>query len=405
MAILVKDMSQVLTMEDGLGVRENVSILVEAEKITKIGRIKSVSGAEVIDAQGCVVMPGLVDPHTHLVFAGSREDEMAMRLAGESYESINQRGGGIMRTVESTRRASEEVLFELGQSRIASMITTGTTAVEIKSGYGLRLKDELKMLRVIRRLKETTMVDIIATFLGAHAIPKGMSRRAYIDKLVNEMLPAIAAEDLADFCDVFMEEIAFTRKETQRIFERARDLGMKLKIHADELTNCGGAIIAGEYKATSADHLIHTDKKGIAAMKKGRVVPVLLPGTALFLKMRRHPMAGEMFRAGLPVALGSDFNPGTCMIPSMFLIIGLACFIYDFSVAQALAAATINGAKAIGLEHRIGSIKEGKQADLLILKIRDFEMVPYLFGQNFLGTVIKKGVVIYEQNSGMRSQF
>ncbi len=392
-------------MKRGLGVKENVSILIEDGKISKVGKIGGNSKAEIVDVRGCVAMPGLVDAHTHLVYAGTRESEMAMRLSGASYEEIARQGGGIMRTVSATRMATERELLQTAQHRVASLITSGTTTVEIKSGYGLSRKDELKILRVIKRLKETLMLDVVATFLGAHAVPKGTNRKTYVAQIIEEMLPAVARERLADFCDVFMESIAFSRSETEQIFKVAQALGLKLKIHADELTNCGGAVVAGKFHATSADHLIYTDKKGIGWMKKGKVIPVLLPGTALFLKIKKRPNVTAMLKMKMPVALASDFNPGTCMISSMFLIIGLGCFFYNLTLADALQAATINGARAVGLADRLGSIEEGKQADLLILDIKNFEMIPYYFGRNFLRFVIKKGVIIYEQDSGMRSQF
>ncbi len=385
-------------MEEGLGVKENISILIEDGKILKIGKIKPPSEAVIIDARGCLVMPGLIDAHTHLVFAGSRADEMVMRLQGMSYAEIAERGGGIMRTVQATRRASEEELYQQAQKNLSTLLAQGTTTLEIKSGYGLSLKDELKILKVIRRLKETNQVDVVATFLGAHVIPPGWKRKRYVEAIVEEMLPAVARQGLADFCDVFMEEIAFHKKETEAIFKTARSLGLGLKIHADELTNCKGAELAGRFRTTSADHLIYTDREGIDWLKRGGVVPVLLPGTALFLKIRKKPDIPYMLKRRLPVTIASDFNPGTCMVNSMFLIIGLACFLYDLPLEDALLGATINAARALRLDQKLGSLKVGKQADILILGLKDYREIPYRFGHNFIKSVIKKGVVVYEQD-------
>ena len=395
---MIRNIGQLLTVENGLGLRERVSILIEGEKISGIGRLRPRPGALVIDAEGGVVMPGLVDAHTHLVFAGSRADEMAQRLGGASYEEIARWGGGIRRTVAAVRAASEDELYEAAQTRIASLVTTGTTTVEIKSGYGLSWQNELKMLKVIKRLRETTLIDIVPTFLGAHAFPPGRSRREYVEEIIGEMLPTVAAQNLADFCDVFMEGMAFNRRETEAIFKAAQRHGLKLKIHADELSNCGGAAVAGKFHATSADHLIHTGKDGIRRLKKGKVVPVLLPGTALFLQIKKRPDVKTMMRLKLPIALASDFNPGTCMITSLFIILALGCLVYGLPVERAIAGVTINAARALGLGERIGSLKPGKQADLLLLRLKSYEEIPYYFGQPFVKTVIKRGVIVYEQD-------
>ncbi len=385
-------------MENGLGLRKHVAIRIEGDKISKVGRLRPRPGVEVLDAAGGVVMPGLVDAHTHLVFAGSRADEMALRLGGASYEEIARRGGGIRRTVAAVRAASEDELYEAARTRIASLVTTGTTTVEIKSGYGLSWQEELKMLKVIKRLKETTLVDIVPTFLGAHAVPPGRNRRRYVEEIIGVMLPKVAAQKLACFCDVFMEGMAFNRRETEAIFKAAQGYGFKLKIHGDELSNCGGAAVAGKFRATSADHLIYTGTNGIGWLKKGRVVPVLLPGTALFLQIKKRPDVKTMTRLKLPIALASDFNPGTCMITSLFIIMALGCLLYTLPVETALAGITINAAKALALEHKIGSVKPGKQADLLLLGLKNYQEIPYHFGQSFVKTVIKRGVIVYEQD-------
>uniref|UniRef100_A0A7C4TCM0 Imidazolonepropionase n=1 Tax=candidate division WOR-3 bacterium TaxID=2052148 RepID=A0A7C4TCM0_UNCW3 len=396
MAILIKNATQVLKMSNGIDLMEGCSILIDDGVIKKIGRIDKSEG-EVIDATGCVVTPGLVDSHTHLVFAGTREDEFAARIEGKEYEEIAREGGGILKTVRETRNATEEELYQTAKERIKNLIRHGTTTVEIKSGYGLIPDDELKILRVIKRLKETSPIEIIPTLL-IHTIPPEMKRKEYIDLVNEKLIPGVAKEKLAQFCDIFCDRTAFTRSETRRVLHRAREFGFKLKIHADELSHSGGAALASEMKCISAEHLIWTTKSEINLMEKANVVPVLLPGTSLFLKTRRKPQVKSFLEKKLPVAIASDFNPGTCLIYAMPKIISLACLLYQMPIESALIGATVNGARAIGLESQIGIIEPGRQADLVIWNVDKYKKIPYQFGEDIIRTVIKKGRIIYDTN-------
>lgn len=411
--MLIKNASQILTLAGkDLGIINNGSIVIKNGKIYKVIQNSTLNqslswrqghgsgqNSEVIDGENSVVMPGFIDCHTHLVFAGSRENEFAMRLAGKTYKEILKAGGGILQTVQATRKASEKELYDLAQKRIDELIRWGTTTVEIKSGYGLDTKTEIKILRVIKKLQQTNKdrITIIPTFLGAHAIPSGIKKSTYIKTVVNEMIPKIAQENLAQFCDVFCENFVFNAQASKRILLEAKKYGLIPKIHADEIENSGGAEIAGEVSAISAEHLLYPSDKGLKAMKKTKVTAVLLPGTTLFLKSKQIPPIGKMRKLGLTIALGSDFNPGTCMIFQMPIIIALGCLLYNLSLTEAIRGATINSAKALALENTLGSIEPGKDADLIILDIPDYRHIPYQFGKNPIKIVIKKGEVIYPQ--------
>jgi len=398
MSVLIHDATEILTMQRGIGVVKNSSILLENGAIKKVGRIKVKSHYRIIDARGCVVCPGFVDSHTHLVFGGSREEEFAMRIKGMKYEAIARTGGGIASTVKKTAQADEETLFELGKQRIEKIIRHGTTTVEIKSGYGLLPEIEYKMLRVIRRLKRRAPIDVVPTFL-VHAVPGKMKRNDYIELATEEMIPYVARNKLAAFCDVFCDRIAFSRKESKMILEAARDYDLRLKIHADEFANIGGAQLAAEMECISADHLLVSTKKNIVAMKKAGVVPTLLPGTSVFLRLTGKPNIRAFRAARSEVAIASDFNPGSCMIYSMLKIIALACLSYGMHVEEALIGATKNGARALGMFDRVGSIEEGKQADLVVLDVDNYMKIPYEFGEDMVRYTIKKGKVIYGKNN------
>ncbi|MCX7994467.1 MAG: imidazolonepropionase [candidate division WOR-3 bacterium] len=399
MAILLKQARQILTMNDGLGLIQDGSVLIENDIIKKVGRLNEQGfRGRVIDCTGCVVTPGLIDAHTHLVFAGTREDEFAMRLEGIKYETIAKKGGGILRTVAMTRSASEDELYKLAAERIKMIIRHGTTTIEIKSGYGLSLSEELKILRVINKLKDNTPLDVIPTYL-VHTIPRFMKRRDYVDMQCEEILPEVARLKLAEFCDIFCDKTAFTKSESEKILKKAKELGFALKIHTDELANVGGAKLAAKLGCVSAEHLIYTTKSGINAMKKAGVIPVLLPGTSLYLQTERKPLIKDFMESGLPIAIASDFNPGTCMIYSMPKIISLASLVYRMPVELALMAATINAARAIRKEDRVGKIKHNYQADFVIWNVDDYRKIPYQFGEDLIKVVIKKGKIIYETNS------
>jgi imidazolonepropionase len=315
---VIKNVAQILTLTGkNLGIIEHGLLSIEGNKISGVRhQTSNARYQKSIDARGCIVMPGFVDCHTHLVFAGSRENELALRLEGKTYKEILAAGGGILQTVSATRKVSEQELFNTAQKRIKELIRWGTTSVEIKSGYGLDIPTELKILRVIKRLRRFNKdrITIIPTFLGAHAIPANIKKTNYIQKLISEMLPLVVIEKLAQFCDVFCENFVFNAQESKKILLAGKKFGLIPKIHADEIESSGGAEIAGEVKAISAEHLLYPSENGLKAMKKNDVTAVLLPGTTLFLKSKQIPPIEKMRKLGLTIALGSDFNPGTCMI-------------------------------------------------------------------------------------------
>jgi imidazolonepropionase len=403
MTVLIKNASEILTMKEAIGVIKNGSLCIEDGIITDIGTInREEKDFETIDATGCVVCPGFVDSHTHLVFAGTREDEFVMRMRGVRYEKIAKAGGGIASTVKKTRAASEDELFTLAQARISGLVRHGTTTVEIKSGYGLSRADEFKILRVIKRLQENTPIDIIPTYL-VHTIPFQMRRRDYVDVVIEEIIPAVAEQHLALFCDIFCDKTAFTVKESKKILTRARECGFKLKIHADELSNSGGARLAARLQCTSADHLIYTTKNTIKHMNEAGVIPTLLPGTSLFLRSKKKPNIKAFRETHAPVAIASDFNPGTCMIYSMPKIIALACILYGMDIEDALMGATLYGAQALDVHQYVGSLEPGKQADIVILNVDHYKKIPYQFGEDMVKYTIKKGRVIYGEDSRMHT--
>lgn len=398
MAILIKNACEILTMKDGIGVVKDASILIENGRIKAVGKIKTdKKKLETINAKDCVVCPGFVDSHTHLVYGGSREDEFAMRVSGVDYEKISRAGGGIANTVKMTRKATKQELYNQGKQRINNIIKHGTTTVEIKSGYGLSMPEELKMLRVINKLKKDSVLDIIPTYL-VHTIPYQMKRRDYIDLVREQMIPEVAENKLAVFCDIFCDKIAFTKKESKKVLLKAKEFNFKLKIHADEFANSGGARLAAQLNCTSADHLLYTTKSAIKAMKKSGVIPTLLPGTSFFLQIKKKPYIKAYKSTECPVAIASDFNPGSCMIYSMPKIISLACIVYGMCVEDAIIGATKYGAKALDLFDKIGSIEKGKQADLVILCVDNYKKIPYYFGEDIVKYTIKKGRIIYGKN-------
>jgi imidazolonepropionase len=352
--------------------------------------------AVVVDAGGGVVTPGLVDPHTHAVFAATREGEFAMRVEGKSYEEIAEAGGGIRSSVRTLRGADYDILLDGGRRTLDRMLEHGTTTVEVKSGYGLSLDAELKMLRVTSELSDTHVMDIVPTFLGAHEFPDEWrdDRDGYVDLLVDEMIPAVAAEKLAQFCDVFCEEGVFTVEQSRRVLTAAREHGMEPKLHADELHPFGAAELAAELGATSADHLVCASDEGIAALAEAGVVAVLLPGTTLSLGHLDFAPARKMINAGVPVALATDCNPGSSMTESMQIILALASMVLRMTPEEALVAATVNSACALGACEVLGSLTPGRQCDLVVWEVDDYRAIPYHYGVNLVESVVKRGKVV-----------
>lgn len=379
-----------------LGIIEGGAVAVKNGRIVFAGKTEEcrLESEREIDASGRVVMPGFVDSHTHLVFAGSREEEFELRLRGISYMEIAQKGGGIKSTVKKTRLATRDELINLAEPRLDDMMRWGTTTAEVKSGYGLNTETETKMLEVIRELNARHPIDLVPTYLGAHDLPEEFSdnREAYVSQVL-EAIPEVARNGLAKFCDVFCEEGFFTVEESRRILEAASEKGLLLKLHGDELKPSGGAELAADLGAVSADHLVFTSRRGMNAMKEAGTVAVLLPGTSFFLGKDPAP-AREMVDTGVAVAIATDFNPGSSPISHMPLVVGLACLLYGFTPAEAITASTVNGAWAVGLGQEVGSLEPGKKADILILHVERYLQVPYWFGSNPVAMVVKDGVLV-----------
>ena len=378
-----------------LGIIPNGGMLIRDGQIERVGASdeieKNVGDAEVVDADGRVVMPGFVDAHTHLVFAGNRLEDFERRARGETYEQIAKAGGGIWSTVQKTRAASELDLLTLAKKHANWFLRCGTTTVEAKSGYGLTVEDELKILRVIRQLKEEVPLEIVPTFLGAHAVPRELSPDEYLDVVVTEMLPRVTAEKLAEFCDVFCERGYFNIDQSRKILSAAKKLGLSLRGHVDQLTNSGGAKLMAEMGATTADHLEQTDEQGIAALKKANVQPVLLPGSVYALGSSRYPRAREMIEAGLAIVLATDFNPGSSPTPSMPMVLSLACTQMKMSPAEAITASTVNAAYSLNRGDSIGSLAPGKIANFVIFDCEDYRELPYWFGMPQTHSVYVRG--------------
>ncbi len=421
--LIIEGAAELLTLRGGaprphrgeemleLGIIREGAVAARRGKIVWVGptdellrSVKPIAFSRLISAYGKTVMPGLVDPHTHLVFAGSRENEFAMRIQGKSYAEIAAAGGGINATVAATRKASAEDLKAGARLALNRMLALGTTTVEAKSGYGLDLDTELKMLEVIRELNEEGPMTVIPTFMGAHEIPPEYRHdpEAYVDLVITRMIPEIANRKLARFCDVFCESGVFSVEQTERILQAAKSAGLEPRVHADELTDLGGAAMAARMRARTADHLLCASDDGIGQMAQAGVIAVLLPGTAYFLHMQRYARARDMIAAGVPVALATDFNPGSCMTESLPLILNMACTQMRMLPAEAITAATINAAWAIGEEDCAGSLEAGKQADILILDVPDHEHLCYHFGVNLVEVVIKNGKVVVENGQRVR---
>jgi len=416
MDTIILNASELLTLEGSshtpkigeklgkLGIIEDGALGIQGSRIAVVGTTKEVRRAvkpgsrpRIIDAEGKTVMPGFVDPHTHLAFAGSREGEFVERIRGATYMEILERGGGINVTVRATRKAGRKTLVQLGLQTLNRMLQYGTTTVEGKSGYGLDPKHEVKSLQAIREMNMLHPVDVVPTFLGAHVVPQEYRDRPddYVKLVVEKMIPQVARSGLAEFCDVFCEEGVFSVEQSRLILSAGKERGLQPKIHADEMTSLGGAELAAELGAISADHLLKVSDRGIRALAEAGVVAVLLPATPFVLMEREYAPARRLIEAGVPVALATDFNPN-CMTESMQLVLTLACLQMRMTPAEAIAAATINAAHAINRSHLVGSLEPNKQADILIMDAPNHKHIPYHFGVNLVDKVFKAGRLVVD---------
>jgi len=385
-----------------LGIVENGGMLIRDGRIEAVGSSREIEReaggqTEIIEAEGCVVMPGFVDAHTHLVFGGNRVDEFEQRARGATYQEIAAAGGGIRSTVRKTRAASEEELFHSAKERADWFLRNGTTTIEAKSGYGLTLEDELKILRVIRRVGRETPLATVGTFLGAHAIPPEFAERrgAYLSLLIDEMLPRVREEQLAEFADVFCERGYFDLEESRSVLQAAAKSGLGLRMHADQLTNNGGASLAAEIGALTADHLEQTDAAGIAAMARAGVQPVLLPASVYALGLDKYPEARAMISAGLAVVLASDFNPGSSPTPSLPFVLSLAITQMKMTPAEAITATTINAAASLRRADQLGSLETGKLAHFTIFACADYREIAYWVGASLVRSVFVRGREVF----------
>jgi len=383
-----------------LCVIKNGSIFVRDGIIEWVGRetdrtIEPSREATILDASEKVALPGFADSHTHLVFAGSRENEFALRAEGKTYQEIAEAGGGIWSTVKEVRLATKKELKRAAEKRLDEMMKHGTTTVEIKSGYGLDMDNEIKMLEVINELEKEHYMTVVPTFLGAHAIPPefGNNGGAYVRFLLDKLIPYVGRKQLAKFSDVFCEQGYFNALQGEHLLNEGRKFGMRPKVHADELSPCRGAELAAKVGAISADHLEHVSSKGIDALKESGVVATMLPGVSFFLGHQYAP-ARKLIDAGVLVALASDFNPGSCMSYSMPMMMTIACTQMKMTPEEAITASTLNGAAALGISEKVGSIERGKQADIAIYDIPNYRYLPYHFGTNHLWKVIKRGTIL-----------
>ena len=384
------------TMEHGYGELLDAAIAVKDGRIAWFGPGDELpaSGAVLHDGQGCWLTPGLIDCHTHIVHAGNRSDEFEARLNGASYEEISRSGGGIMSTVRATRAASDDELLRQSLPRVLALLAEGVTTLEIKSGYGLDADSEAKMLRVARRIGQTLPVSVRTTFLGAHALPPEYAGRAdaYVDLLCAQMLPALAGDGLVDAVDAFCERIGFTPAQTQRVFEAAQALGLPVKLHAEQLSDLGGAALVARYGGLSADHLEFLSEEGVAAMAQHGTVAVLLPGAYYFLRETQLPPVAALRAAGVPMAVSTDCNPGTSPMMSLLLAMNMACTLWRLTPQEALAGCTIHAARALGLQQETGSLAVGKRADFALWRIARPADLSYALGLNPCAGVVHGGV-------------
>jgi imidazolonepropionase len=413
--LLLRNIAQIVTLAGGpvprignsmsdLGIIENGAILIRGDRIVWVGPTKDIPVREAgiryqtVDGVGLdlLALPGFVDSHTHPVFGGTRAEEYDLRIQGRSSQDIAATGGGISASVAQLRAAPMNQLLEKTERHFRQFLAHGTTTIEAKSGYDLGLEEELKSLHVLAALRERSRLEIIPSFLGAHVVPHehAGARAEYIRAIKEEMIPQVVQESLAQFCDVFCEDGYFTVDEARSILLAAKDAGLGIRIHADELTHSGGAKLAAELGALSADHLQHIDDADIDLLKQAGTVATLLPGVAFNLGLMRYAPARKLIAAGVPVAIATDFNPGTCFTLNMQIILAIACTQMQMTPAEAITAATINGAYSLGLSDRLGTLEEGKQADIVLMDVSDYRELPYFFGINHCVVTVKKGNVI-----------
>ena len=382
----------------------SAAVLIDSDRIAWFGPqtgLNAPSGCEIIDARGGCVLPGLIDCHTHTVFAGTREGEFVQRIEGKSYAEIAQAGGGIRVTVEAVRRASLDELVETTLPRLARMLRNGVTTVEVKSGYGLTVDDEIKMLEAVRRLRSLQPIELAATYLAAHTTPREFNGRSddYLDLVFDDkVLARLRDEQVAEFCDVFCETTAFTVEQTRRVLMAAKCFGLRAKLHADQITQMGASALAGEVGAISADHLEKINDAGIAAMKRVGTVAVMLPGCSWFLGIEQAP-ARRLIDADLPIAVATDYNPGSSMVESLPLVMSIACTQMRMTPIEAVVAATANAAAAVNRHDRLGGIRVGMQADLVVLDVPTVERWLYEPGRNCVRTVVKAGRAVVDRDS------
>jgi imidazolonepropionase len=412
MNLLIKNIKQLVTVSANdksfksgremhdIGIIENATVVIENGKFTWIGPNSDFHqnvdiDIDVMDASEFIALPGFVDSHTHLIFAGSRENEFAMRAEGKTYQEIAEAGGGILNTVLATRTATKKELRKLAHRHLDAMLRQGTTTVEIKSGYGLSEDSEIKIMEAINELAKDSLLDVIPTFLGAHAIPPEFKENSdgYVMLLRNRILPYIAQRKMAKFCDAFCEQGYFSIEQCRRIFEIARSLGVEIKIHADQFSQIGASKLAAEFGAISADHLEKIDDAGIAALKSSGTIATVLPGVSFSLNCG-YPPARKIIDAGVPLAIASNFNPGSCMSYSIPLIMTIACTQMSLTPEEAITAVTLNGAAALGLSDKLGSIEVGKQADIVLYSVPSYLYLVYHFGTNFAAKIVKRGTYL-----------
>lgn len=411
MQLLIKNLRQLVTVNShgsrvrtgkemrDVGLIEHADVLIEDGLFRQIGPGGTLSAsdedADILDGSQHVALPGFVDCHTHLLFAGSRENEFAMRVEGKTYQEIAAAGGGIVNTVLATRKATKKELKKEASRRLDDMMSLGTTTAEIKSGYGLDPEAEMKMLEAIHELSEEHFMTIVPTFLGAHAIPPEHKSdpAGYVNSICERMLPYVAKRKLAKFCDVFCETDYFTVEQSRQILKKAQSLGIQSKLHADQLSHIGASTLGAEMNAVSVDHLEQIDDDGISALKQANTIAVVLPGVSFFLHYG-YPPARKIIDAGVPLAIASNFNPGSCMSYSMPLMMTIACTQMALTPEETITAATLNASAALGMSDTVGSIEVGKQADIVLYDVPTYRHIPYFFGTNHVSKIIKKGTIL-----------